>query len=39
MAMEIAGIRKNVIMEVLKYRYGGYTEVGIVRKDAYNFFL
>jgi zinc finger SWIM domain-containing protein 3 len=36
MSMETAGIRKNVIMEVLKCRYGGYTEVGIIRKDAYN---
>lgn len=37
MEMEGAGIRKHVIMDVLQCRYGGYGEVGIVRKDAYNF--
>ena len=37
MAMEAVGIRKHVIMDVLQCRYGGYSEVGIVRKDAYNF--
>ena len=37
MAMEGVGIRKHVIMDVLEYRYGGYGEVGIIRKDAYNF--
>jgi len=37
MAMEAVGIRKHVITNVLQCRYGGYSEVGIVRKDAYNF--
>jgi len=37
MAMEAVGIRKHVIMDVLQCRYGGYSEVGVVRKDAYNF--
>ena len=37
MAMEAVGIRKHVIMDVLQCKYGGYGEVGIIRKDAYNF--
>ncbi|WVZ97064.1 hypothetical protein U9M48_042627, partial [Paspalum notatum var. saurae] len=37
MEMEGGGIRKHVIIDVLQCRYGGYGEVGIVRKDAYNF--
>ena len=37
MAMEAVGIRKHVIINVLQCRYGGYGEVGIIRKDAYNF--
>ncbi|CAO2196946.1 unnamed protein product [Urochloa humidicola] len=37
MSLEATGIRKHVIMSALQCRYGGYGQVGIIRKDAYNF--
>ena len=39
MSMEAAGIRKQVIRDVLQCRYGGYDKVGIVTKDIYNYFV
>lgn len=36
-SLESIGIRKNVIMKVMKCKYGGYDKVGFVKKDLYNY--
>jgi len=35
--MEIAGIRKHQIMNILETQYGGYDKVGCTSRDLYNF--
>uniref|UniRef100_J3N1I1 Uncharacterized protein n=1 Tax=Oryza brachyantha TaxID=4533 RepID=J3N1I1_ORYBR len=35
--IESISIRKNVIMKVMKSKYGGYDKVGFVKKDLYNY--
>jgi len=35
--MEISGIRKHQIMDILETRYGGYDKVGFIARDIYNF--
>ena len=35
--MDISGMRKNKIMDVLVMQYGGYDEVGCTTRDIYNF--
>ena len=35
--MEISGIRKHKIMDILMMQYGGYDEVGCITRDIYNF--
>ena len=34
--MEIAGIRKHNIMDILCMQYGGYNQVGCTKRDIYN---
>jgi len=35
--MEIAGVRKHQIMNILEMQYGGYDKVRCVSRDVYNF--
>jgi zinc finger SWIM domain-containing protein 3 len=35
--MEISGIHKHNIMEILELQYGGYDNVGCTSRDLYNF--
>ncbi|WVZ94569.1 hypothetical protein U9M48_040448, partial [Paspalum notatum var. saurae] len=35
--MEIAGIRKHQIMDIMEMQYGGYDKVGFTPRDIYNF--
>jgi len=36
-AMQISGIRKHQIMDIMEIFYGGYDKVGFARRDLYNF--
>ncbi|XP_020080142.1 protein FAR1-RELATED SEQUENCE 5-like [Ananas comosus] len=36
-SLEIAGLRKHQIMNVLEHHHGGYKNVGFTSKDLYNF--
>jgi zinc finger SWIM domain-containing protein 3 len=35
--MEVAGVRKHKIMNIMEMQYGGYDKVGYVSRDLYNF--
>jgi len=34
--MQISGIRKHQIMDIMKMQYGGYDKVGFTTRDLYN---
>ena len=36
-AMQISGIRKHQIMDIMEMLYGGYDKVGFTKRDLYNF--
>ena len=36
-AMQISGIRKHQIMDIMEMLYGGHDKVGFTRRDLYNF--